>query len=155
LLQQPTMEQKRTRGVKYALCVEINQWLHTTIDVYSEDNGFDLESFKSNPELREAVEALLKKWQGKAALNNTKKRYDSFNAKVLHVAVTGTWLDETREALDGFSWLTPCRVDNASKGHYYPHITYKQSMPAKDVYYAKSLYLKKVGGPIVHTFGSF
>jgi len=79
----------------------------------------------------------------------------SFPAQIKHVAVNGQCLDEVREALDGLDWLVSSRVDNSAKGQYNPHISYQQSMPGKDVYYAKTLYLKKVRGPIVHTFGSF
>ena len=70
------MEQKRAPAAKYALIVEINQYLHTTVDVYAEDKGFKLEDFKANQELDQAVQALLTKWRNKAALTNSKKRFE-------------------------------------------------------------------------------
>lgn len=136
---------------KYALCVDINKYLHVTFQCYDTDRGFDPDAF-----IRDAapiINDIIEKYPC-ATIRNRKTRYESFSPNISHVAVSGRVLTYGREQLD--SLMPFCeQVANPNWTEFKPHLTYRQSKPQRARYSLAQIYLKEVRGPIVHWFGSF
>lgn len=138
---------------KYALMLDISNYNHVTIDVYTLSND-QLDGYIQT--VNDDIQHVLLRFNQKAIVRNLKCSYPEFSPRIKHVAVDGQVLHSLRQVLDNPVYqLDDVRDRYTRTGLWNPHSTYSKSMPTRDEYMASRLYLKKIGGPLVHEFGNF